>query len=145
MATRKHKTEPVVEPVFTDELAGPQVATIETQDNFFAGVRKAVKDRKEGRRAEPFVSVSFQSAAALLAVLTPKRYALFEAVKSHGHFDSIEELARTLERDRATVSRDLKALTEAGLLQMREAVSPGHGKRTEIAPVAQRLHVELVL
>jgi hypothetical protein len=43
------------------------------------------------------------------------------------------------------VSRDLKALAEAGLLQIREAVSPGHGKRTEIAPVARRLHVELVL
>jgi predicted transcriptional regulator len=135
----------VGEPIITDELAGPRVATIATEDEFFAGVRKAVKERKKGRRAEPFVSVSFQSVGALLAVLTPKRYALFEAVRSHGHFDSIEDLARTLGRDRATVSRDLKALAEAGLLQIREAVSPGHGKRTEIAPVARRLHVELVL
>lgn len=145
MATPKLKTVPVAESVFTEELRGPEVASIETEEDFFAGVRKAVKDRKEGRRVRPAVSVSFQSVAALLAVLTPKRYALFEAVKGHGHFNSIEALAQALKRDRASVSRDLKALTEAGLLQMREAVSPGHGRRTEIAPVAEQLHVELVL
>ncbi len=145
MTNKRIKAAPVAEPVFTDELRGPQEAGIETEDAFFANVRRAVKDRKDGRRLAPHVSVSFQSPAALLAVLTPKRYALFEAVREHGHFGSIEDLARALARDRAAGSRDLKALTDAGLLQLREAVSPGHGKRTEIAPVAERLHVELVL
>lgn len=143
--TKKLKAAPVAEPVFTDELRGPQEVALESEEDFFANVRQAVKDRKNGRRLASHVTVSFQSPAALLAVLTPKRYALFEAVKEHGHFDSIEDLARALERDRAAVSRDLKALTDAGLLQMREALFPGHGKRTEIAPVAERLHVDLTL
>ncbi len=145
MTSKRIKAAPVAEPVFTDELRGPQELAIESEDDFFANVRKAVKDRKEGRRLAPHVSVSFQSPAALLALLTPKRYALYEAVKGQGHFESIEDLARALERDRAAVSRDLKALTDAGLLQIREAVFPGHGKRTEIAPVAERLHLELML
>lgn len=145
MTSKRIKVAPVAEPVFTSELRGPQEVCIESEDAFFANVRQAVKNRKGGLRLAPHVSVSFQSPAALIAVLTPKRYALFEAVKAHGHFDSIEDLARALSRDRAAVSRDLKALTDAGLLQLRQAVSPGHGKRTEIAPVAQILHVELVL
>lgn len=145
MTSKPIKVAAVAEPVFTNELRGPQEVCIEGEDAFFANVRQAVKNRKDGRRLAPHVLVSFQSPAALLAVLTPKRYALFEAVKEHGHFDSIEDLARALGRDRAAVSRDLRALTDAGLLQLRQAVLPGHGKRTEIAQVAQSLHLELVL
>lgn len=104
-----------------------------------------MKESREGRSTAPRATVSFESVAALLTVLTPKRYALYEVVKGHGGFDSIEALAAELHRDRATVSRDLKALADAGLLLMREAVSPGHGRRTEIAPVADKLMLELVL
>jgi len=143
--TKRFKTEPVAEALFTDELAGPVEAVIESEGSFFANVRRAAKALDEGRNLKPYVSVSFQSVPALLAVLTPKRYALFEAVKAHGHFGSIDELARTLERDRSTVSRDLRALTDAGLLQMREAVHSGHGKRMEIALVAANMHLELHL
>lgn len=145
MMSKRKKAAPVAEAVLTNELGPAQEAAIEREDDFFANVRRAVKERREGVRVEPRVSVSFQSVGALLAVLTPKRYALFEAVREYGHFDSIEDLARALGRDRATVSKDLKALTDAGLLQIREAAFPGHGKRTEIAPVAERLHLELVL
>jgi predicted transcriptional regulator len=90
-------------------------------------------------------TVTFASISALLAVLTPKRYALVEAVKAHGSFDSIEALATAVSRDRAAVSRDLKALTEAGLLRIQEAVLPGHGRRSTIAPVARHLKVELTI
>ena len=145
MTSKRKRASPVAEAVFTDELQGPRQARIQSEAEFFSGVRRTVKDRREGRRLVPRASVSFESVGALLAVLTPKRYALFEAVRQHGHFESIEDLARELARDRATVSRDIKALADAGLLHMREVVSPGHGKRTEIAPVARKLHLELEL
>lgn len=145
MTTKRKTAKPVVEPVFTDELQGPREAGIQSEAEFFGKVRRAVKDGREGRRLKPHVSVSFESVGALLAVLSPKRYELFEAVKRHGGFESIEDLAREVDRDRAAVSRDLKALGDAGLLQVREAVFPGHGKRTEVAPVAEKLHLELVL
>ena len=110
-----------------------------------ADIAKSLKDLRTGRRKAPVATVSFASVPALLAVLTPKRYVLIEAVKAHGSFDSIEALASVLHRDRGTVSRDLKALAEAGLLRVQEAVHAGHGRRSEISPVAQRLTVELTI
>ena len=100
---------------------------------------------KEGRRPKAVARVSFESVEALLTVLTPKRYALLETVKEKGRFESIEALAAELKRDRSTVSRDLRALADAGLISLREAVLPGHGIRSEIAPVARKLTVELFL
>lgn len=145
--TSKRKTAvPHVEHgVFTDELPAPTVAVIQTEEAFFQDIAKSVQDRREGRRTEPVSTVSFESPAALFAVLTPKRYELIEIVKSKGRFNSVEALATALKRDRATVSRDLKALADAGLLRVHEVVNSGHGKRSEISPVAERLVVELAI
>ena len=66
-------------------------------------------------------------------------------MKKHGSFESIEALASTVHRDRATVSRDLRALAEAGLLQVQEAVLPGCGHRLTIAPAARQLRIELTI
>jgi predicted transcriptional regulator len=132
-------------PAVTARLPVLAQVRIESEADFFDRVRLQAKDRREGRRKTPVATVSFESVGALLTVLTPKRYALFEAVRQHGGFASIEALAAEVQRDRATVSRDIKALAGAGLLSLRETPSPGHGKRTEIAPAAEQLKVELVL
>jgi predicted transcriptional regulator len=146
MTVKRKSSSPLPEHgIFTDELAGPSVARIESEAAFFARVRRRAKAGRRGNVAGSVASVSFESVGALLAVLTPKRYALFEAVKEHGGFESIEALASTLRRDRATVSRDLRALSDAGLVLLRDAVSPGHGRRTEIAPVAERVMLALEL
>lgn len=145
MATRRKSVAPVAEPVFTDELPRDAQVRIESRDDFFRRVKGQVKDRLEGRRTTPVATVSFESVGALLGVLTPKRYELYEAVRQHGGFESIEALAAEVRRDRATVSRDIKALADAGLLLLREAALPGHGRRMEVAPAAKRLKLELVL
>lgn len=131
--------------VFTDELQAPTVAVIQTQETFFQDVAASVRERREGRRTAPVSTVSFDSPAALFAVLTPKRYELIELVKTKGSFNSVDSLATALKRDRSTVSRDLKALADAGLLRVHEVVNSGHGKRSEISPVAERLVVELAI
>lgn len=145
--TNKQKTAvPVAEHrIFTDESSLPTKAKIQTEEEFFQEAARELEEFRTGRRTPAIATVSFQSVAALLAVLTPKRYAIIETVKAHGRFDSIEALANELRRDRGTVSRDLKALTEAGLLQVQEAVHAGHGRRTEISSKAERLTVELTL
>jgi predicted transcriptional regulator len=146
MPRNRRTTRPEAEPgVFTEELAPATVAVFEPDEDFLARSRERVKAFQAGKAVAPKATVSFASAAALLDVLTPKRYALIEAVKARGKFDTIEALAADLQRDRAAVSRDLKALVAAGLLQMHEAIAPGHGRRTEITPVARKLTVELSL
>lgn len=142
---RKRQTAVSERGIFTDDVRPAIHGVFQTEEQFLDGVRRDVNARRSGKRVKPIATVSFESVAALLRVLTPRRYALIEAVKERGSFDSIEQLAEAVERDRAAVSRDLKALTEAGLLQMHEAVLPGHGRRAEITPVARRLTVELAL
>lgn len=57
-----------------------------------------------------------------------QRQRIIELVRTHGPFDSVEELAHELDRDPTRVSRDLESLTEAGLLH---TVRRGKRKRVE--------------
>lgn len=50
----------------------PKHRLIESEERFFANVRQAVQDRKEGRRREPVSRTSYQSLAALLAAIARK-------------------------------------------------------------------------
>lgn len=146
MAIKRKATLPVAESnIGTDELPAAKTLTFQSENEFFAGAARRVREFKEGCRPKAVARVSFESVEALLTVLTPKRYAIIEAVKEKGHFESIEALADALKRDRSTVSRDLRALADAGLISLHEAVFPGHGRRSEIAPVARKLTVELSL
>jgi predicted transcriptional regulator len=138
--TTKRKTAavPVVGTNFvTDERPTAMYLTVQSEDDFFAGAAKRVREFRKGRRTRAVARVSFESVEVLLEVLTPRRYALMSAVKQKGSFDSIESLADELQRDRGTVSRDLKTLAEAGLISLRKTVLPGQGRRFEIAPVAR--------
>ena len=146
MAIRRKATSHVVEcNASKDELPTAGTLTFQSEADFFAGAAKRVREFKEGRRPKAVARVSFESVEALLNVLTPKRYALMKAVKENGRFDSIEALADKVQRDRSTVSRDLRALADAGLIRLHEAVLPGHGRRSEITPVAMELRVALSL
>ena len=146
MTSKRQTAAPVAErEIFTNELPPAKTVKIQTEDAFFADAERDLKDLRSGRRRRPVATVSFESVAALLAVLTPTRNALIEVVKERGRFDSIGALAAALRRDRATVSRDVKALAEAGLLRVTEAPPRGHGRRVEISPVALRMTVELTL
>lgn len=143
-ARKRRTARPVAEPgTFTDELPPSGVVKFQSDEEFFKEAGRDLRAVRSGRRSTPVVTVSFASVPALLSVLTPKRFELIQAVKEQGRFDSIEMLAAALERDRASVSRDLKALADAGLLRVQEVVHSGHGRRSEITPVAKRLMVEL--
>jgi predicted transcriptional regulator len=89
--------------------------------------------------------VSFESLSALLAVVTPQRARLVETLKAKGHFESIATLADALQRDRGTVSKDVKVLSNAGFVRVEVKAFPGHGKRSEIFPAARTVRLELNL
>ncbi|MGA9866973.1 MAG: hypothetical protein WBQ75_11110 [Acetobacteraceae bacterium] len=63
--------------------------------------------------------VSFESWAALFSTLTPKRYELLRHVHQHPE-KSIRSLARALDRDFRRVHEDVRALADAGLLEVDE-------------------------
>ena len=144
MKSKRKTATPVAETgIFTEQLASPEMASFQTEDDLFNQTRQGLEAFRTEKRSEPDVTVSFNSLEALVSVLTPRRCEIIAAVKAHGGFHSIEELANSVSRDRGTVSRDLKALASAGLIKLREAVLPGHGKRSEIVRKATRLTLEL--
>lgn len=141
---KPYKDETVSEPgIFTDELPFPDKVVIESESEFFARVRAKLADSRPGLATPECTTISFESIEALAAVLTPKRRELMTAVKARQGFDSIESLAETLKRDRGSVSKDLKILSNSGLLLLATVASPGHGRRTEIKRVASSVKLEL--
>lgn len=145
MATKK-AIQPGQEPtIFTNELGRPTSTRIQSEASFFAGVRQQVAERVAGKRSSGVATVSFDSLSAFLSVVTPQRARLVELVKAKGSFDSISTLADALERDRGSVSKDLKVLAQAGMLQVQVQRFPGHGRRSQILPVAQTVRLELSL
>jgi len=139
------KTLPVLEDVLVAVISGPTNTKFQTEEDFFKEVTQNVRDRASGKRLAPITTISFASVEALVAVLSPKRTELLTAVRKQGGFSSIESLSERLGRDRAGVSKDLKALNQAGLLNMNEAIHAGHGKRIEIMPTAEKMRLELVI
>ena len=147
MMSTKHKPPRQIEEetIFTEELGMPDFIGAKSEENFFADVRKNVQTRKQGQRNSPVTTVSFESLSALLAVVTPQRARLVETLKAKGHFESIATLADALQRDRGTVSKDVKVLSNAGFVRVEVKAFPGHGKRSEIFPAARTVRLELNL
>jgi predicted transcriptional regulator len=127
--------------IFTDELPTTGRVKLISDDDFFASTSQRVRQISDRHPLQALANVSFNSAQAFLNVMTPRRYELLKTVKEKGRFDSIELLAAALRRDRGAVSKDVKALGEAGLLLVRDVVLSGHGRRSEITPVARMLKV----
>ena len=48
-------------------------------------------------------------------------------------------LAIILKRDRKAVSRDVKLLESLGLLRTRDESNPGHGVKTVVEPLAEKI------
>lgn len=74
MAAKRKITVPVDEPgTFTDELPAATSFSLQSEDEFFAGAAKRIREFREGPRTKAVARVSFESLEAFLAVLTSKR------------------------------------------------------------------------
>jgi hypothetical protein len=60
MVTRRKTAVPVVENIFTDELPVAAGWTFQSEEKFFAGAAKRVRDFQEGRRTKAFSRESFE-------------------------------------------------------------------------------------
>ncbi len=71
--------------------------------------------------------------------LTPKRVALFEAIKSTDVPESITSMAERVGRDRAAVKRDIDALQLLGIVDVMDVPLPGHGCQKMVRPIAKKV------
>jgi len=136
---------PVDEPtIFTDESTHI-VMGVQSEEEFFAEVRAQAAAAKRGEPKAAPIRLSFESAEHLLEALTPLRYRLLKLLQKHGAFDSIEELATTAERDRSTVSKDVKVLAGLGLVLVEAVANRGHGRSSSISAAADEIELSLVI
>lgn len=74
---------------------------------------------ESGEEVQPAYSLTFESMSGWIAVLTPKRWDLLQALKRLGP-QSIYALAKALGRDYKNVHGDVRALEELGLITRAE-------------------------
>lgn len=79
-----------------------------------ADVKRRTREAFRGRKQGAYIT--FASHELLLKTLTPKRWALLQAMAGKGPL-GIRPLARLVERDVKSVHRDVQAMLKAGLLQ----------------------------
>ena len=110
-----------------------------TLDQFFVEGRQIAKLADEGKLIPETWEVTFESVEDLMAYLTPKRVALFEAIRGADEPASITTMAERVGRDRAAVKRDIDALLRLGIVNVTDAPLPGHGRQKVVRPVARKV------
>ena len=95
-----------------------------------------------GETLSPEVTMMFEDPADLLRVLSAERVRVIHAVREKPA--PVSELALTLRRDRKAVKRDVSLLQSFGLVNAREEINPGHGRRRIIEPRAAKYRLATI-
>jgi predicted transcriptional regulator len=88
-------------------------------------------------KIEPEARITFESAEGMLRCLTPLRLELIEAARRKEA--SITELAQSVGRNRTAVQRDVRLLSQCGMLKLRKSVNPGHGQVQTVKATARKI------
>jgi predicted transcriptional regulator len=119
------------------EKTSPRVTVSSGSVEAFVG-RSLARARRldRGERLAPEITMTFEDPADLVRVLSAERVRVIHAVREKPA--PVSELAVTLRRDRKAVKRDVSLLESFGLVNAREEVNPGHGRRRIIEPLAAK-------
>ena len=103
---------------------------------FFERAREHARKLDRGLELPPEITVSFESTADMMRVLSAQRVRLLRAARQKP--SPVSDLAARLRRDARAVSRDVELLEQFGLVRTRYEINPGHGKRRIVEPCAAR-------
>jgi predicted transcriptional regulator len=94
------------------------------------------RELDRGERLAAEITMTFEDPADLIRVLSAERVRVIHAIREKP--GPVSELATTLRRDRKAVRRDVSVLEFFGLVNAREEINPGHGRRRIIEPRAAK-------
>jgi predicted transcriptional regulator len=103
---------------------------------FFDRAREHARKLDRGLELPPEITVSFESTADMMRVLSAQRVRLLRAARQKP--SPVSDLAARLRRDARAVTRDVELLEQFGLVRTRYEINPGHGKRRIVEPRAAR-------
>jgi predicted transcriptional regulator len=106
---------------------------------FFDRAREHARKLDRGEELAPEMTISFESAADMMKVLSPQRVRVLRVARQGAA--PVSTLASGLKRDTRAVSRDVDLLEQFGLLRTRYQANPGHGRRRIVEPCAAKLQL----
>jgi predicted transcriptional regulator len=105
-------------------------------ETFIGRSLERARKMDRGERLPSEITMTFEDPADLVRVLSAERVRVIHAVREKPA--PVSELAATLRRDRKAVKRDVTLLESFGLVNAREEINPGHGRKRVIEPRAAK-------
>ena len=106
-------------------VASTLVVTVKSSDEFHDDVTDGIVSLEQSDSVDSAPALSFTSYDDLMATLTPRVLELIEAIR-RGEPSSINETARTVDRDVKNVHEELSRLAQLGIILFEE---DGQSKR----------------
>jgi predicted transcriptional regulator len=109
--------------------------------------KRVIANARKLDRGEPLPNetvIFFESSVDMLRMLTTERVKLMRELRIKGPI-SITILADTLGRNKRSVSRDVTAMREAGVLKTKLVSNAGHGRQLIVMPAAKRVELKSTL
>jgi predicted transcriptional regulator len=101
-------------------------------EEFFDEMHKIMQAVDRGEVVKSQNTITFGDPRDMLQFLSPKRMEVYTAIKKHP--DSITNIAKSVERNRSSVSKDIKELLRAGIVKIDSIINPGHGRIKVVKP-----------
>ncbi len=121
------------------------VAIVEDgMDAFFKRVRANARKLDRGESLPNESVIFFENSVDMLRMLTTERVKLMRELRTKGPI-SITILADSLGRNKRSVSRDVTAMREAGVLKTKLVPNAGHGRQLIVSPAAKRVELKSML
>jgi predicted transcriptional regulator len=118
---------------------------VQTSDavGFFDRARAVAQKADRGDFFEEKLTLSFEEPKRMFEVLSEQRRRLMSEVMREPK--TINELSKSLHRNRSSIAKDVGLLERAGLVTSHKQPNPGHGVQRLVCAVAAKIEVSATL
>lgn len=112
-----------------------------TVEEFFSDVKSIMRSLDKGESIKKrAATLTFVDPTEMLHFLSVAKLKLINSIRKHP--DTITNIAKEINRNRASVYRDINELEKFGLVKTHDEINPGHGRHKIVELVAPRLKLE---
>jgi len=112
-------------------------------DSFFARARNAARKADSGKNFQEKMTITFEDPQQMFMVLSiARRRIMIEVMKKP---QTVRDLVRNLNRNRATIVRDIRFLEQKGLLICQKSSAESNGREKIVKSVAPKIELVAML
>jgi len=133
---------------FDKKNAGEETMTTllirtDSVDSFFARARNAARKADSGENFQEKMTIIFEDPQQMFMVLSiARRRIMIEVMKKP---QTVRDLVRNLNRNRATIVRDIRFLEQKGLLICQKSSAESNGREKIVKSVAPKIELVAML